>query len=157
MADTELSEKRQFAEDFGILFERMGMQPMAGRIWGWLLAANPPRQTAAEIAGALSCSRSSVSTMTGALMHLGMIERVAMPGDRNRYYRVSSGGFTQMLRTEMALTASIRRMAERGLNIVAGDPPEARAALEEYRDCCAFFEREFPALIDQWERERKQR
>ena len=132
----------------------MGMQPMAGRIWGWLLAANPPQQTAAEIARALRCSRSSVSTMTDVLMAIGMIERVAIPGDRTRYYRVAVGGFTRMLREKMAITGAIRRMAERGLAILADDPPEARAALEEYRDCCLFFEREFPALIDQWERER---
>lgn len=148
-------DRTQFAEDFGILFERMGGQPMAGRVWGLLLTADPPAQTAAEIAEALSCSRSSVSTATDVLMQMGLVERVAVPGERSRFYRAAPDGFTRTLRNRMQVIAAIRRMAERGLALMANASQESRQALEEYRECSLFFEREFPALIDKWEQVRK--
>jgi DNA-binding transcriptional regulator GbsR (MarR family) len=151
------TDRTQFAEEFGILFERMGGQPMAGRVWGLLLTADPPAQTAAEIAAALSCSRSSVSTATEVLMQIGLVERVAVPGQRSRLYRVAPGGFTPALRLKMAVTSAIRHAVERGLDMMEDASPEARRALEEYRECCLFFEREFPALIDKWENERTKR
>jgi len=150
-----LAKRRQFAEEFGILFERMGVQPMAGRIWAWLLTASPPHQSAGDIAEALSCSRSSVSAMTEVLMQIGLVERVAIPGERTRLYRVAPGGFSGALRMKMRITSEIRRMAERGLELLEGEPPEVRRSLEEYRDCARFFEREFPALVEKWDRERK--
>jgi DNA-binding transcriptional regulator GbsR (MarR family) len=150
-------DRKQFAEEFGILFERMGGQPMAGRVWGLLLTADPPAQTAAEIAEALSCSRSSVSTATDVLMQMGLVERAAAPGRRSRLYRVAPGGFTPALRLKMAVTSAIREVVERGLEMMEESSPAARRALEEYRECCLFFEREFPALIERWERERTKR
>jgi DNA-binding transcriptional regulator GbsR (MarR family) len=150
-------EKKQFAEEFGILFEQMSLPRMAGRIWGWLLTAEPPHQSAAEIAAAVSASRGSVSTMTRLLIQSGLIEAVGVPGERRRYYRIRSGGFPEILRAKVQVTSRIREMAERGLELLRGAPKAVRAPLEEYRDCCLFFEREFPAFVARWERRRRSR
>lgn len=154
MAERKLEERRQFAEEFGILFEKAGLPPMAGRIWGFLLVANPAHQSAAQITEAVGCSRSSVSTMTDMLMQMGMVKRVAVPGERMKFYQVAPDGFTDALRRRMWFTRKIREMAERGLTIVEDEPVEVRRALEEYRDCARFFECEFPALIERWEERR---
>jgi len=147
------TEKKEFVEIFGIFFERAGVPRIAGRIWGWLLVCDPPHQTAAELADAVSASRGSISTMTRLLMQFGLIERIGLPGERNRFYRVKSGAFTELLRAKMSFTTEVRKMAERGLELLKGEPPRARRRLEECRDFYTFFEREFPALIERWERQ----
>jgi DNA-binding transcriptional regulator GbsR (MarR family) len=157
MAKEPHHKKTEFAEEFGIFFEKMGFPRMAGRIWGWLLVCNPPEQTAAQIAEAVNASRGSVSTMSRLLMQLWLIERVGRPGVRSGLYRIKAGGFTEVLRMKMQFTGELRKIAERGLAVIGSQPAEIRHRLEEYRDLCVFFEREFPALIAKWERERKRK
>lgn len=144
-----------FADAFGAFFERMGYPRMAGRIWGWLLVCVPPEQTAAQIAEALRASRGTVSTMTRLLMQIWLIERAGVPGRRSAVYRIKSGGFTDVLKMKSQFTTELRRIAEHGLSLLKDQPKESRSRLEEYRELCVFFEREFPALIAKWEKERK--
>lgn len=148
-------EKREFAEAFGVLFERMGYPRMAGRIWGWLLVCDPPHQSAAELVEAVSASSGSISTMTRLLTQFGLIERIGLPGQRSGFYRIKSGGFTELLRARMRLTNELRHLVERGLDLLKGERLAVSARLREYRDFYAFFEREFPALIANWEKQRK--
>ena len=81
-------------------------------------------------------------------MQSGLVERVGRPGERSRFYRLKSGGFTEILRAEMRFTSESRMLAEQGLALLGDAPTQTRRHLQEYRDLCAFFEREFPALID---------
>ncbi|UCD57242.1 MAG: MarR family transcriptional regulator [Candidatus Hydrogenedentota bacterium] len=155
METQKLQGRREFAEEFGILFESMGLPCMAGRIWGWLLTSDPPHQTAADIAKGVSASRGSVSTMTNNLMQSGLVDRVGVPGERSKLYRIKSGGFTEILRTRMRFITELRKTLGKGLGFLKDETPEVRRRLEEYLDLCIFFEREFPALIDKWEEERK--
>lgn len=155
MSKKHTSEKKELTETFGNLFERVGVPRMAGRIWGWLLVCDPPHQTAAELAEAVGASRSSVSTMTTLLVQFGLIERIGLPGERNRFYRIKPGAFTQLVKARMSLTAEVREVAERGLELLKGEPPRARRRLEECRDFYAFFEKEFLALVEKWENQRK--
>jgi DNA-binding transcriptional regulator GbsR (MarR family) len=157
MAPCKRNNIRQFAEDFGIFFEKLGFPRMAGRIWGWLLTSDPPHQNAEQIAEGLDASRGSVSTMTRLLMQLGLIERVGLPGERSGFYGVRSGGFTAILQARMRVTTELRQVVEHGLEMLKDEPESARRHLEEYRDLCRFFEREFPALIEKWRREREGR
>ncbi len=156
MTKDTFQKRREFAEAFGVLFERVGLPCMAGRIWGWLLTSAPPYQTAAEIAEGLSASRGSVSTMAGLLLQLGVIERVGMPGERNKLYRLRSGGFTEILKQRMRLMTELRMTVERGLDLLKDEPPDVRGVIEEYHDLCVFFEKEFPAMIAKWERMKRQ-
>ena len=151
------NHKTQFAEQFGIFFEKVGFPRMAGRVWGYLLTCNPPEQTAEELSKAVQASRSSVSTMTRLLIQLGLLERVGIPGRRSGYYRVRSGGFTEILRAKMQFTTEVRRIAEHGLKFLESEPPSVRKHLEEYRDLCIFFEKQFPMLIEKWEKGRKKK
>jgi len=154
MAEKHKAEKKEFVEIFGILFERVGVPRMAGRIWSWLLVCDPPHQTAAQLAEAVSASRGSISTMTRLLMQFGLIERIGLPGERNRFYRVKPGAFTELLRAKMSFTTEVRNLAERGLELLRDEPAQGRRRLRECRDFYAFFEKEFPALIEKWEKQK---
>jgi len=148
---------RQFVEEFGVFFERLGFPRMAGRIWGWLLTCDPPHQTAEQIAKQLKASRGSVSTMTRLLIQIGLVERIGRPGVRSGFYRVREGGFAEVLRFKMRLTAELRAVVERGMELMKREPPATRRHLEEYRSLCLFLERDFPAMIEKWKREWQKR
>ena len=147
------TRKRQFAEDLAVLLERMGLPPMAGRVWGWLLVCDPLHQTAGDLADALGASRGSISSMTRMLIQFRVVERTSLPGQRSKHYRVKAGGFRELLKARLASVVELRRMVDRGLELLHDEPADVRRRLEEYRDFYAFFEKAFPALIDEWQRE----
>jgi DNA-binding transcriptional regulator GbsR (MarR family) len=146
--------EKQFVEEVGIVFDNTGLPRMAGRIFGWLLISDPPYQSPAEIAEALMTSRGSISTMTRFLIQMGVIERIGKPGDRNDYFRVKQEQWKEFLGhgfiDEMKM---FRQMAEHGLALMAGRDHPNRKLLETMHAVHSFLEREFPALVERWERE----
>jgi hypothetical protein len=50
----------------------------------------------------------------------------------------------------------MKQLMERGLVLLGDKPLSTRQWLEETRDMYAFFEREFPVLLERWEQERKE-
>ena len=164
MAKRESSRKRapvaaaeaHYVEDWGVLFEQSGMPRMTGRVLGWLLICDPPHQTAAELAEALQASKGSISTTTALLERVGIIERFGLPGERSSYFRVQPDAFTRTVRHKLAAIAAWRDLAERGLKLLQ-QKRAGRATTKRLRDIhglYAFMEREYPALIERWERER---
>jgi DNA-binding transcriptional regulator GbsR (MarR family) len=129
---------------------------MAGRILGWLLISDPPYQSTAELADVLQASKGSLSTMTRLLLQMGFIERVAMPGFRRDYFRLKSGAWIEMIRQTVYELTAMRELAERGLKLTENKDTELQQRLKEARDFYAYLEREYPLLIEQWEKERKE-
>ena len=156
MTDRLQDEMKRFAEEVGIVFEQTGLPRMAGRIFGWLLISAPPYQSPGELAEALMASRGSISTMTRLLIQLGLVERFGMLGERHAYFRIRSDAWQHLmgrgLKDEIKM---FRQIAQRGLAILADETHPSRKWLEEMRDVYAFLEREFPALLERWEQERK--
>ena len=148
-------EKKGFVEEVGLLFEQTGLPRMAGRILGWLLISDPPHQTTSDLTEALLASKGSISTVTRLLIRIGLIERTSLPGERRDYFRIKPGAWHQFMGESLAQTTALRQLAERGLELLEGEAHLNRQWLEEMRDMYAFFEREFPALMERWEQERK--
>jgi DNA-binding transcriptional regulator GbsR (MarR family) len=155
--DQRHAELAHFVEEVGLMFEQGGLPRMAGRVLGLLLTAQPPHQSAEDLRRALHASKGSISTMTRLLMQIYFIERVSLPGDRRDYFRITPNVWSKMSRARTPQITQIRQLAERGLAILDGAPSEQRARLEEMRDFYAWYERELPALIDRYERERAER
>jgi hypothetical protein len=151
------SERERFVEDVGIYIENEGLPRMAGRIMGWLLICDPPRQTAAQLASALRASRGSISTMTQLLIRFGLIERVGVPGERQDFFQMKAGAAAYRLDDGVRRTQAFHYILDRGLPLVADQPPESQERLLEFLDLCLFIEREWPSLIDRWQRERAER
>jgi DNA-binding transcriptional regulator GbsR (MarR family) len=137
----------RFAEEMGQFLGSIGMTPMSGRMWGWLLICEPPEQTAAEIAEALKASRGAISGTARLLSTAGLIRRSTRPGDRREYFSAPPEALDQMLTNASAIYRQMREIAERGLAATPDQTPSARARLEEFRDVMIFVEREVPALV----------
>jgi hypothetical protein len=51
--------------------------------------------------------------------------------------------------------SALRKLAERGLELMEGQDSELKQRLEEARDLFSYMEREYPLLIERWEKEHK--
>ncbi len=146
--------ERQFVEQVGLLFEQLGGTRMDGRVMGWLLICDPPRQSAGELAEALMASKGSISTATRQLVQMGVVERLSLPGQRRDYFIIKRDGMDKLIYKRLAVMTEFRRLFEQGMELLRGKNPELRKRLEIIHGMYAFFEREMPALMERWERER---
>jgi len=144
-------EMKQFIEDVGILYGEMGFPRMAGRILGWLLLCEPPHQSAEQLATVVEASKGSISSMTRLLIQMGMVEKIGIPGKRDTYYRIRSGSWSELLRNHLTSIAAMRKLADRGLELISSRSQGSRQRLQDLRDFHAFLEREIPSLLDRYE------
>ncbi len=158
MGNETQAEEKHFVEDVGIAFEQTGLPRSAGRIFGWLLISNPSRQSTSELAEALMASRGSISSMTRLLIQMGTIERISLTGVRHGYFHLRPDAWQHMIKHGLEDEIKMfRQLAEHGLELLADKNPLTRKELEEMRDIYTFFEREFPALVERWEQDRKEK
>jgi DNA-binding transcriptional regulator GbsR (MarR family) len=145
-------DKAHYIEEMGVVMEGFGMPRMWGRVLGALLVADPPEQTAEQLAEALQASRGSISTATRMLEQASLIERLRRPGDRKDYFRNRPGAWQEISRRRTEATRSLVAMAEKGLEIVDTDDAEVRRGLEEMLAFMRFLDREYPKIFTAWER-----
>jgi len=148
-------EEKHFIEDFGLLFEESGHPRMAGRILGCLLISDQPYLSSTEISEILQASKGSLSTMTRFLLQMGLIERVGLAGHRRDYFQIKSSAWTQLVQHAVYELSALRKMAERGLELMEGQDSEIKQRLQEARDLFSHMEREYPLLIERWEKEHR--
>jgi len=148
------SPERQFAEDFGVTGERVGMPRMTARLLGWMLICDPPTQSIADLERALGVSRASISIATRLLQASGLIRRVAEPGTRGYRFALDPAFFSGQMNAANPFRL-LREVMERGID-VAGGPDDPRAArLLEARDFYAFVEHAVPDAIERYRAERQ--
>jgi hypothetical protein len=147
----------EFVEEMGQFLASLGMTPMAGRMWGWLLICEPPEQTAAEIADALHASRGAISGTARLLATSGLIRRTTRRGDRREYFSAPPEALDSLLGGAAAMYRQMRLIAGRGLAAIADRPAASRARLQEFHDVMGFVEQEVPRVIAAFLEERNRR
>lgn len=141
----------------GLFFEMLGAPRTMGRVYGWLLICDPPAQSLTALAEVLSVSKASVSTVARQLKDGGMIERLPS-STRQHLYRVTPGGFTSVLDTQLSGMSSGIEAAEFGLSLLGKDRAEQRERLEDFRDFCEFCARDYrDQLMALWDGYREKR
>ena len=145
----------QFVEEMGRFLGSLGMTPMSGRMWGWLLICEPADQTAADIAAALQASRGAISGTARILATAGLIRRTTRPGDRREYFSAPAEALDSLLVSAGSLYRQMREIAERGLAATADRSPEARSRLQEFHEVMSFVELEVPRVIRSFLAERE--
>ncbi len=143
-----------YVEDVAQFFERSGMARMSGRLLGALMVAEPPERSQEELATFLGVSRGSVSQASRMLVDAGLVERRRRRGDRRDYFCVRPDAWTDMIERRVDAIVALRRLAERGIEVVGDDGTVGHQALAGLVDVCAFFETEWPGLVARWRRER---
>jgi DNA-binding transcriptional regulator GbsR (MarR family) len=127
-----------------------GMPPMAGRMWAYLAICEPPERTAEEIAARLRASRGSISGMARLLENIGLVRRGTKPGDRREYFSVPPDAARLLIEKSTQQMRLARKILDGGLALIADRPAESQARLRDLRDAYAFFEREWPTLLERY-------
>ena len=147
-------DPRQFIEDMGDLMDEHGMPHMAGRVIGALLVSDPPHRSLDELAEELQASKGAISMSTQLLIRLGIIEKISIPGERRRYYRVQPGIWSELFLRRDEHVDRHRHVAEAGLALLADKPIEARMRLLEMLVFFDFIAQELPGFEKRWSERR---
>ncbi len=145
----------RFVEDVGIALEQTGFPRMAGKVLGYLLLAPEHEISTDELVEKLRASRGSISTMTRLLIQSGLIDRVGRPGERRDYFRIKGDTWSRILKVRMTQIVDLHRAIERGLDWVPTKAARPRNRLQDMHEFYEFFEKEFQALLDRWEKRKK--
>ncbi|MDD4033079.1 MAG: hypothetical protein PHS48_07535 [Bacteroidales bacterium] len=89
-ASERIEKQKALVEYIGRMQEKEGYQPVAGRILGLLMVMDKEEFTFEEIVDEVKISKSSASVALRNLELRGVIEYVTYPGDRKKYYRLST-------------------------------------------------------------------
>ena len=130
-------EEAELVDRIGLFMETVGGPRTMGRIYGWLMICDPPRQSLTELATALGVSKASISTMIRPMQEGGLVERLPSVA-RQHYYQVAPGGFTHLLQVQLARMRVGADVAEFGLSVIGEDRPRQRERLADLRDFCRF-------------------
>ncbi len=146
-----------FIDHFAHLMQsQRGMPLVGGRIFAYLLVCEPAEQTAAQISEAISASLGTVSGMTRLLLNGKLIERNRRRGERSAVFRVSPDAMATLTRATVDAVWVFREATDQGLALMADRPSAARTRLLELRDIYLFYEQTLPALLEQWQRQRRE-
>lgn len=101
----------QVVEELALAFGAFGMPRMAGRILGQLLVSTEPYESLDSLADSLGASKGSMSTMARMLVSAGLIELVAVPGERRDHYRIRAGAWPELNRDRVEALARLGAVA----------------------------------------------
>lgn len=141
-------------EKIGVLFCKSGFQPAVGRIFGYLLVAEPPQKTFAEIQNDLKLSKSAVSNALSMLTMMKGIDYITQAGDRKRYFRVNAEGWITAMK-EQIQTNCFELILQNALAARSKKYPEFNQKLTEILKFNLFLNKEIAAALDKWERKNK--
>jgi DNA-binding transcriptional regulator GbsR (MarR family) len=150
-------EEAEFVDRLGLFMELLGGSRTMGRVYGWLLICDPPKQSLTELAQTLSVSKASVSTVARQLQEGGLIERLPS-STRQHQYRVTPGGFSSVLSAQLSRMKFGIDAADFGLSLLDETRAEQRERLEDFRDFCEFSAQDYrDELMQRWSDYRAQR
>jgi len=149
--------ERSFIEEVGVVFEQTGLPRMAGRLFGWLLISDPLYQSPAQLVEVLSASKGSISTSIRLLTQMSFIQRHVIPGSRHDHFKLPEDAIRKVINHGLEQEIKMfRSLSERGLELTKNIPAKRKAWLKEMHSRYAYLEKAFPALLEQYDRERKQ-
>lgn len=107
MSDDPVKVRERFIEQMGIIAQGDGVPRIAGRMMGLMVFDGRP-YSFSELAETLQVSRGSVSTNARILEQQGIIERTAVPGERQDYFQLTEDPFNAVLSGALARSKKAR-------------------------------------------------
>lgn len=104
--------KRQQVEKMGVFFEKSGLTPMHGRVFAFLLLAEPIQKDFYEIQDFLKASKSAISNALKHLQSAGIVDYVTFSGDRRKYFRADLNGWMRSTENRVKETVLFKELLE---------------------------------------------
>ena len=148
-------EKKTLVEKIGVVYEEAGHTPMAGRVVGLLLLAEPPYLPFDSIANELKASKSSISNTLKLLMSIGLVEYITLTGDRKRYFKINVDAIESILYKETENLKKYNQLLKNVQNIRSNKYPEFNQSLKRFIRFFELVELEYPKMIQRWKAQTK--
>ncbi len=151
------TERDRFIEENGLLFEKLGVTRMSGRILGYLMVAEKENVSFNELTEALKASKSSISTNLKMLLQIGFVKPLTLPGERKTYYMLSPDmDWRAYFAQRLEMINIMNNMFKKGLSLRPSKEDNAAKWLREASEFYDFIIEEFPAMLRRWEEKSKQ-
>jgi len=149
---SQVKESQEMVEKMGVFFEKAGLAPMPGRVFAYLLLAEPPQKDFYEIQEFLKASKSAISNALKFLQNRGMVEYLTISGDRRRYFKVDAKGWLETTRADIASTAHFKVMIENVLKHRAGSKHlDFNEQLEEMVEFYEALDKNLITFMKKWD------
>jgi DNA-binding MarR family transcriptional regulator len=130
---------QEWVERVAMFFhDQYGLPPITGRIFGWLMACDPPEQSGAQIADAIGASRASITTNIRLLTAAGLVRRLTRPGERTAYYVLDDNAWERVIRRRADGIASFREITRDGIELL-GSTVERAGRVRAAHDAFEWF------------------
>ena len=150
--DQREKERRDFAEEFSLVWQLTGIPRMDGRILGYLMVTPEPYLSSATLCDVLKMSPGAVSTSTRRMVEAGFIRRHAIPGDRNHYFVASDDPWGSYLASESPSFVRTRDVLDRELARIPAEDTSARRRVQNGRNYMEWIERAHKSILLEWEK-----
>jgi DNA-binding MarR family transcriptional regulator len=139
------------AEELAVVLSRNGMQRSMARVFAAFLFTDKPSLTLGDLTESLRISSGSASTGIRALVDVGLLEQVPVPGSRRDHYRMRDDAWATLFSQQNAAVRVMSDAADKGMaRSKPGSPAHER--LERMRSFYDFILGELPTLVDRWRR-----
>ena len=153
---SQFNERANFIEDNGLLYEKLGLTRMSGRILGYLMVSDKEMVSFDEITRVLQASKSSISTNIKTLVNIGFIRPVSKPGDRKTYYMLAPEiDWKSYYDQKLINIRYMNELFERALRLRVDKDDKTSLWIKNAKDFYAWLIEELPKLMDRWQEEQK--
>ena len=136
-------------EQMGVFYKTLGAPRAAGQMLGYLMACDPPEQSAREISGSTGLSPASVSSSARLLGQMGALEERHRVGDRKTYYRLRTNFWIETAKSKLQV---FDQLAELGRSIKAAGGLTRTDGIDEMIAFSEFWQDLLPEYTERWER-----
>jgi DNA-binding transcriptional regulator GbsR (MarR family) len=147
---TEDKKVKDQVEKIGIVCDKDGFPPLAGRLLGFLMLAEPPHKTFDEIVEFLQASKSAVSNTIKFLESQKMVEYITFPGDRKRYFKMSVETWADVMIDKMDWLQAMHDQISLVLSLRSDNYPKFNEGLQNIRELYEIIMEEMPLMIEKW-------
>ncbi len=144
-------QQKEIIERFGVFHEQMGMQPVVGRLLGYLLLTDTGEATFQDFVDDLGISKSAVSNSLNVLQAMNVIDYITKPGDRKRYFRLKKQSFREIMESQISKVLQIRELFIQALEHRSERGSEMTLRLRRLTDYFEFMSKEIPQIADRFE------
>ncbi|MDD4238937.1 MAG: hypothetical protein PHT62_10360, partial [Desulfotomaculaceae bacterium] len=132
------SAEMRFIEKMGLIFERSGASKTLGRVFGFLLLAEQPKNLD-EIAAKLFFSKATASLTVRQGLALRLFEKVSILGERKDLYRASSESWINLMADKVNALVEWEGLVAQGLCILKPENLLAVKNLSAMKDYLDFL------------------
>lgn len=152
----EQQKVKEQVERIGIVCDKDGMPPLAGRMVGFFMLAEPPHKTFEELVEFLQASKSAISTTLRFLEGQGMVEYITFPGDRKRYFRLSVDNWDRVILGKLDFLKAMQTRVTEVMASRSDQYPEFNKGLKGIHALYDIFLEGIPKLIQVWQEKVKE-